>query len=167
MAQHVIGVVGWKNNGKTTLVERMVRWLTAEGRRVSTVKHAHHSVDLDAPGRDSFRHREAGAVEVLLATGRRWAVMRELRHEPEPELVSLLARLEPVDLVIVEGFKAGPQPKIEAHLRARGTPLIAHTDPSVIAIASDAALEIEGRPVFPLDDIPAIARFALERASLL
>ena len=167
MAQRVIGVVGWKNNGKTTLVERMVAWLSAEGHRVSTVKHAHHAVDLDAPGRDSFRHREAGAVEVLLATGRRWAVMHELRGEPEPDLRSLIARLEPVDLVIVEGFKAGPHPKIEAHLSARGTPLLAHADPSIIAVASDAPLGLEDRPVFPLNDVPALARFALQRATAL
>ena len=98
----VFGIVGWKNNGKTTLVERLVAGFTAAGYRVSTVKHAHHEVDLDQPGKDSWRHREAGAREVVLATARRWAVIHELREEPEPPLDALLARMTPVDLVIVE-----------------------------------------------------------------
>ena len=107
----VIGVVGWKNNGKTTLVVRLIEHLVARGYRVSTVKHAHHKADLDRPGKDSWRHREAGAAEVMLATARRWALVHELRDEPEPPLDAILARLSPADLVIVEGFKSFPTPR--------------------------------------------------------
>lgn len=162
----VIGIVGWKNNGKTTLVVRLVQHLTARGYRVSTVKHAHHSVDLDQPGKDSWRHREAGAREVMLATSRRWALVHELIDEPEPPLAELLAHMAPVDLVIVEGFKAFPHPKIEVHRAERGTPLIAREDPTVLAVASDEPLPDFDRPVFDLDDIEAIADFALAHASV-
>ncbi|MDX6749038.1 molybdopterin-guanine dinucleotide biosynthesis protein B [Geminicoccaceae bacterium 1502E] len=162
----VFGVVGWKDNGKTTLVERVVAHLAGLGLRVSTVKHAHHTVELDRPGKDSWRHREAGATEVVLATSRRFAILHELREEPEPPLEALLARMSPVDLVIVEGFKSFPHPKIEAHRRERGTPLIAREDPSVLAVASNEPLEGLTLPVFDLDDIPAIAGFILERTEL-
>ncbi len=160
----VIGIVGYKNNGKTTLVVRLVRHLTARGHRVSTVKHAHHSVEIDQPGKDSWKHREAGATEVVLATSRRWAILHELRDEAEPPLEELLARMAPVDLVIVEGFKAFAHPKIEVHRRERGTPLLAHEDESVLAVASDEPIAGLDRPLFDLDDIEAIARFALEHA---
>jgi molybdopterin-guanine dinucleotide biosynthesis protein MobB len=163
MSGRVIGVVGWKNNGKTTLVERLVRTLTRRGLRVSTVKHAHHSVDIDEPGKDSYRHREAGASEVVLATARRWALIHELRDEPEPPLEDILARMAPVDLVIVEGFKRSEHPKIEAHRRERGTPLFAREDPSVVAVASDEPLEGLAIPVLDLDDIEAIAQLIIER----
>jgi molybdopterin-guanine dinucleotide biosynthesis protein MobB len=162
----IIGVVGWKNNGKTTLVERLVGRLVAQGYRVSTVKHAHHEVDLDRPGKDSWRHREAGAAEVMLATSRRWALIHELRGEPEPPLEALLARLAPVDLVVVEGFKAFPHPKIEVHRAERGTPLLAREDPTIIAVASDEPLPDLAVPVLDLDDVPAIAALVLARLEL-
>jgi molybdopterin-guanine dinucleotide biosynthesis protein B len=154
----VIGVVGWKNNGKTTLVVRLVQHFTRAGLCVSTVKHAHHAVDLDQPGKDSWRHREAGAQEVVLATARRWALIHELRGEAEPPLDDLLAHLAPADLVIVEGFKRFPHPKIEAHRAARGTPLLAREDATVVAVASDEPLQGLEIPVLHLDDIPGIAR---------
>jgi molybdopterin-guanine dinucleotide biosynthesis adapter protein len=162
----VIGIVGWKNNGKTTLVVRLLEHLVARGYRVSTVKHAHHSVDVDRPGKDSWRHREAGAAEVMLATARRWALIHELREEEEPPLDALLARLSPVDLVIVEGFKRFPHPKIEVHRRERGTPLLARDDPAIIAIASDELLPDMAVPVVALDDIPAVAEVILRRLEL-
>jgi molybdopterin-guanine dinucleotide biosynthesis protein MobB len=160
----VIGVVGWKNNGKTTLVVRLVEHLVARGLRVSTVKHAHHSIDLDQPGKDSWRHREAGATEVVLATSRRWILMHELREEAEPPLAELLAKLAPADLVIVEGFKGTSLPKIEVHRAERGTELIARGDPDVVAVAADVALPDLAVPVLHLDDIPAIAEAALRHA---
>jgi molybdopterin-guanine dinucleotide biosynthesis protein MobB len=162
----VFGVVGWKNNGKTTLVERLVAHLTAVGYRVSTVKHAHHEVDLDQPGKDTWRHREAGACEVVLATARRWAVIHELREEPEPALDELLARMTPVDLVVVEGFKRFPHPKLEVHRRERGTPLLARDDPTVTAVATDEPLPDVPLPQFHLDDAAGIARFVLDRLEI-
>lgn len=164
MTRRVVGVVGWKDNGKTTLVERLVAHLVAQGLRVSTVKHAHHSVDIDQPGKDSWRHREAGASEVVLATARRWVLIHELRGEAEPPLDAILTKLAPCDLVIVEGFKAWPHPKIEVHRKARGTPLLAASDPRILAVASDEPLPGLDRPVFHLDDVPAIAGFVLAEA---
>lgn len=162
----VFGVVGWKDNGKTTLVVRLVEHLTAAGWRVSTVKHAHHEVDLDQPGKDTWRHREAGAQEVVLATARRWAVIHELREEPEPALSALLERMTPVDLVLVEGFKRFPHPKLEVHRAVRGTPLLAREDPSIVAVASDAPLCDLALPRFGLDDVTGIAAFILGRVEL-
>jgi molybdopterin-guanine dinucleotide biosynthesis protein MobB len=159
-------VTGWKNTGKTGLVVRLVAAITARGFTVSTVKHAHHLVDVDQPGRDSFRHREAGAREVILASGRRWALMRELRDEPEPPVEALLARLAPVDLVLIEGYKRGGHPKIETHRAAAGRPLIAPEDPTILAVASDAPLPGLGVPVFDLDDTDAIAAFVLRESGL-
>ncbi|HET6468175.1 MAG TPA: molybdopterin-guanine dinucleotide biosynthesis protein B [Geminicoccaceae bacterium] len=162
----VIGVVGWKNNGKTTLVVRLVEHFTRRGLRVSTVKHAHHAVDLDQPGKDSWRHRDAGAKEVILATARRWALIHELGDEAEPPLDALLGHLAPADLVVVEGFKRFPHPKIEAHRAERGTPLLAREDASVIAVASDEPLPDLRLPVLHLDDIPAIARLVARTVGL-
>lgn len=163
--RRVIGVVGWKNNGKTTLVVRLVEHLTRKGLRVSTVKHAHHSVDLDQPGKDSWRHREAGASEVMLATARRWALIHELRDEPEPPLELLLAEMAPADLVIVEGFKRFPHPKIEVHRKERGTPLLAMEDPTIVAVASDEPMPGLEIPVLDLDDVSGLAALALARAA--
>ena len=160
----VIGIVGWKNNGKTTLVVRLVEHLVRSGLKVSTVKHAHHAIELDRPGKDSWRHREAGASEVVLATSRRWIMMHELRDEAEPPLAQLLAKLAPVDLVVVEGFKGTSLPKIEVHRGERGTDLIARTDPDVVAVAADVPLAGLDVPVVHLDDIPAVAEIALARA---
>lgn len=163
--RRVIGIVGWKNNGKTTLVVRLVDHLVRRGLAVSTVKHAHHAVDVDQPGKDSWRHREAGATEVVLATARRWALIHELREEVEPSLDDILAKMAEVDLVIVEGFKRFAQPKIEVHRRERGTPLLARDDPTIVAVASDEPLAGLSVPVLDLDDIEAIARLALARAA--
>ncbi len=159
----VWGIVGWKNSGKTGLVERLVSEFVSRGLTVSTVKHAHHRVDVDQEGTDSHRHRQAGAREVMLASSGRWALMHELGDAPEPTLEELLDRLSPVDLVLVEGYKRSAHPKVEAHRRATGSPLIAVDDPSVRAVASDCGMEVEGRPCFDLGDSAAIADFiALE-----
>lgn len=160
----VIGVVGWKNNGKTTLVVRLVEHLTRAGLSVSTIKHAHHSIDLDRPGKDSWRHREAGAEEVVLATAKRWILMHELRDQTEPPLAALLDKLAPVDLVVVEGFKGTSLPKIEVHRAERGTDLIARTDPDVVAVAADVPLDGLAVPVIDLDDIAGLAATVLEHA---
>jgi molybdopterin-guanine dinucleotide biosynthesis adapter protein len=156
----VYGVVGWKNTGKTGLVERLVTEITGRGVSVSTLKHAHHAFDLDQPGRDSHRHRMAGAREVLLGSGKRWALMHELREEPEPGMDELLVRLAPVDLVLVEGYKSAGHAKIETHRAAAGQGLIAPGDATIRAVASDVPLELD-RPVFNLDDTGGIANFIL------
>jgi molybdopterin-guanine dinucleotide biosynthesis protein MobB len=166
----VYGVTGWKNSGKTTLVERLVAEITGRGFSVSTLKHAHHVFDVDRPGKDSWRHREAGARQVLVAARARWALMTELRGDPEPTLVELLGRLSPVDLVLVEGFKRDRHPKIEARRAETAQSLIAASDPTVEAIATDVFLEhpnVEpGLPLFHLDDISDIADFILGRVGL-
>lgn len=154
----IYGVTGWKNNGKTGLMERLVTEFCARGFTVSTIKHAHHATDVDQPGTDSHRHRQAGASEVVLASAGRVAIMQELRGAPEPPLAELLARLLPVDLVLVEGYKREPHPKIEAFRQAAGTDLIAPQDPSIRAVASDTPLALD-RPVFDLDGTAAIADF--------
>ncbi|WP_306116842.1 MULTISPECIES: molybdopterin-guanine dinucleotide biosynthesis protein B [unclassified Roseovarius] len=162
---NIYGVVGWKNAGKTGLMERLVAEITARGFTVSTIKHAHHSFDVDHPGKDSFRHRAAGAREVLLASRNRWALMNELRDADEPPLTELLSKLSPVDLVLVEGYKRDAHPKIEAFRAATGNALIAAEDNSIRAVASDTALELDC-PVFDLDDTTAIANFILAEVGL-
>lgn len=159
MSNRIIGIAGWKNSGKTTLTERLVAELVGRGWRISTVKRAHHDADVDHEGTDSFRHRRAGASEVLLTTGKRWALMHERRGEDEPPLEALLARLSPCDLVVVEGFKTGDHPKIEVRRTEAGdhTPLPASAN--VVAIAADHAVADAGVPVFSLDAVPAIADF--------
>lgn len=159
------GVTGWKNAGKTGLMERLVAEMVARGLKVSTVKHAHHSFDVDHPGRDSYRHRQAGAGEVLLASRHRVALMRELRGETEPPLSDLLAMLAPCDLVLIEGYKRDRHPKIEAYRAETGHALIAPGDPTIRAVASDVALDLD-RPVFDLDDTGAIADFILGEVGL-
>ena len=154
------GVTGWKNAGKTGLMERLVADFTGRGMRVSTIKHAHHNFDVDQPGRDSYRHRLAGATEVLLASHNRFALMHELRGDAEPPLSELLTKLTPVDLVLVEGYKRAPHPKIEAFRAAAGHALIAPGDPTIRAVATDTALDLD-RPCFDLDDTVAIAEFIL------
>jgi molybdopterin-guanine dinucleotide biosynthesis adapter protein len=159
------GVVGWKNAGKTGLMERLVSDITGRGFSVSTVKHAHHTFDVDHPGKDSHRHRVAGAREVLLASRSRIALMHELRDEPEPTLAELLTRLSPVDLVLIEGYKRDQHPKVEAHRVETGNALIAPDDPTVRAVASNVPLDLD-RPVFDLDDTSAIADFILGEVGL-
>lgn len=161
----IYGVVGWKNAGKTGLMERLVRNISDRGITVSTVKHAHHTFDVDHPGKDSFRHRQAGASEVLLASSNRIALMQELRGAAEPPLEALLTRLSPVDLVLIEGYKRDAHPKIEAHRAITGNPLIAPDDPTICAVASDTPLTLD-RPVFVLDDTAAIADFILAEVGL-
>lgn len=163
----VFGVTGWKNNGKTTLVAGLVSELRRRGYTVSTIKHAHHAFDLDQPGKDSYRHRDAGADEVLIASSGRWALMHELRDKDEPGLEELLSKLSPVDLVIVEGFKREPHPKLEVHrVAAANRTLIARDDPTIRIVASDAPLEGLAVPVVGLDDIQAITDFILAETGL-
>ncbi|WP_420013202.1 molybdopterin-guanine dinucleotide biosynthesis protein B [Tateyamaria sp.] len=159
------GIVGWKNAGKTGLMERLVTEITGRGISVSTVKHAHHRFDVDHPGKDSYRHRVAGTTEVLLASRNRFALMHELREEDEPSLAQLLTKLAPVDLVLIEGYKRDAHPKVEAHRAVTGNPLIAPDDPTVRAVASDTALTLD-RTVFDLDDTTAIADFILAEVGL-
>jgi molybdopterin-guanine dinucleotide biosynthesis protein MobB len=161
----IFGVVGWKNNGKTGLMERLVAEITGRGISVSTIKHAHHAFDVDHQGKDSFRHREAGANEVLLSSRKRWALMHEVRAQ-EPSLADLLTHLAPVDLVLIEGYKRDDHAKIEAHRNAAGQPLIAESDPSVVAVASDVGLSGISQPVLELDDTIAIADFILDYTGL-
>jgi molybdopterin-guanine dinucleotide biosynthesis protein B len=160
----IIGLAGWSGSGKTTLVTRLIPRLIARGVRVSTLKHAHHGFDLDQPGKDSFFHRAAGATEVIISSARRWAILHELRDEPEWDLRALVAKMSPVDLVLVEGFKRDAFPKLEIHRAANGKPLIHPDDPHVVAIASDVALPQAKVPVVDLNDIEAIADLLLKQA---
>jgi len=160
------GVTGWKNSGKTHLTVRLVAEMTRRGLTVSTVKHAHHATDVDHPGRDSFRHREAGAREVIVASPGRWALMHELRGTAEPTLADLLSRLSPCDLVLVEGYKREGHPKIEAHRAETGRPLLARENPTVRAVASDTQPEGLDLPLFHHDDTAAIADFILREVGL-
>lgn len=157
---NVIGIVGWKNCGKTTLASALIRELASRGLAVNSIKHAHHKVDVDQPGTDSYRHREAGAREVILAGGQRFAIMHELRGAEEPSLDELLARLGPCDWVVVEGFKAHRHPKIEVHRRESQRSPLYPEDSSIIAVATDYAAEFNG-PCFGIDDISGIADFIL------
>jgi molybdopterin-guanine dinucleotide biosynthesis protein B len=163
----VIGLAGWSGAGKTTLLIKLIPVLNGRGVTVSTLKHAHHGFDVDRPGKDSFEHRAAGAQEVLVASGRRWALVHELRGAPEPPLAALLARLSPVDLVIVEGFKAERHPKIEVHRAANGKPFLWPEVPNVRAIASDVAVPGAAVPVIPLDEVEAVTDAVLQHAALL
>lgn len=160
----VIGLAGWSGAGKTTLLARLIPHFIAEGLRVSTMKHAHHSFDVDIPGKDSWQHRQAGATEVLISSGRRWALMSELRGAPEPRLAELLAKMSRVDLVIVEGFKADPHPKIEVHRAANGKPMMHPNDSTIVGVASDVKAETL-LPVAHLDDVAAIARMMRQSAA--
>jgi molybdopterin-guanine dinucleotide biosynthesis protein B len=161
----IYGVVGWKNAGKTGLMERLVTEITARGFTVSTIKHAHHSFDVDHPGKDSHRHRVAGATEVLLASRNRFALMHELRSEPEPTLDELLSKLAPVDLILVEGYKRDTHRKVEAFRQETGNSLIALDDATVRAVAADVPLDLD-RPVFDLNDTYAVADFILAEVGL-
>jgi len=163
----IYGVTGWKNAGKTGLMERLVAEMVDRGLRVSTLKHAHHDTEVDYPGTDSFRHRQAGATEVVLSSPRRWAIMHELRDAPEPELDALLARLSPVDLVLIEGFKRAPHPKVEAHRMETGRALLAPENPTIRAVASNTAHPDLALPVLHLDDTRAIADFILRDLGLM
>lgn len=157
----VFGLAGWSGSGKTTLMTRLIPALLRHGVTVSTLKHAHHSFDVDQPGKDSWHHREAGAQEVMVASDRRWALMHELRGAPEPSMDALLRQMSPVDLVLVEGYKRGPHPKLEVYRRSVGKPLIAPEDKSIVAIASDERVAGLSLPFFALEDVDAIAAFII------
>ncbi|MET4069745.1 molybdopterin-guanine dinucleotide biosynthesis protein B [Bradyrhizobium sp. S3.2.6] len=159
----VIGLAGWSGAGKTTLLTRLIPHFNAQGLRVSVIKHAHHRFDVDVPGKDSWRHREAGAAEVLVASSNRWALMHELRGAAEPRLPELLNKLSAVDLVVVEGFKREPHRKIEVHRAANDKPLLFPDDPGIVGIATDVAVETQ-LPTVHLDDIEAVAALLLRAA---
>lgn len=160
----IIGLAGWSGSGKTTLLSKVIPRIVARGKRVSTLKHAHHGFDLDQPGKDSHAHRTAGASEVLISSAKRWALMHELRDEPEPHLRELLTRLSPVDLVMVEGYKRERIPKLEIYRAEIGKPLLHLEDDWIVAIASDAALPDASVPVVDLNDIDKIADILLAEA---
>jgi molybdopterin-guanine dinucleotide biosynthesis adapter protein len=162
----IFGLAGWSGSGKTTLMTALIPELQARGVTVSTVKHAHHAFDIDRPGKDSWRHREAGAREVMVASARRWALMHELREAPEPTLDRLIALMSPVDLVLVEGFKRHPHPKIEIRRPALGKPALYPEDRSVVAVASDETLPELPVPWLPLSDPAAIALFIIDHQGL-
>lgn len=160
----LIGLAGWSGSGKTTLLVKLIPRLTARGVAVATVKHAHHSFDLDQPGKDSYRHRMAGATEVVVGSANRWALVHELRGAPEPTLAELLARLSPVDLVIIEGYKNDIHPKLEVYRASVGMPLLQPSDPHIVAIAADGALPEAKVRVVDLDDVDAVADIVLTSA---
>ena len=161
----IFGLAGWSGSGKTTLLTALIPELAARGLSVSTIKHAHHEFDIDRPGKDSWRHRQAGAHEVMVASSRRWALMHELREAPEPPLEELVAQMNPVDLLLVEGWKWHPHPKLEVHRPALGKPLLYPQDPHVIAIAADEPIAAP-IPLLPLADTGAIVDFILDHLGL-
>jgi molybdopterin-guanine dinucleotide biosynthesis protein B len=162
----IFGFAGWSGSGKTTLLVRLLPELAARGVSVSTLKHAHHAFDVDQPGKDSHRHRAAGASEVMISSANRWALIHENRGAPEARLEELVRRMTPVDLLLVEGFKDVPFAKLEVHRAGLGKPLLCGDNPHIVAVASDAPLSNVSLPVFALDDIAAIARFILAACRL-
>lgn len=162
----VFGLTGWSGSGKTTLMVRLIPALVARGITVSTMKHAHKGFDIDHPGKDSHSHRMAGATEVLVGSPRRWALMHELRDEEEPGVEALIARMTPVDLLLIEGFKRHDHRKLEVWRAAVGKPLIAPEDPGIVAIASDGPVPGAAVPVLPLDDAEAVADFVMRDCGL-
>jgi molybdopterin-guanine dinucleotide biosynthesis protein B len=167
----LFGLAGWSGSGKTTLLSRVIPLIVEQGCRVSTVKHAHHAFDIDTPGKDSHTHRMSGATEVLVASRQRWALMHELRGAPEPSLVELLSYLGPADLVLIEGFKRDPHPKLEVYRPHLGKPLLYPDDPAIVGIASDAPLEatrpVINIPVLDINDTPKLAAFILKHAATI
>jgi molybdopterin-guanine dinucleotide biosynthesis adapter protein len=156
----VFGFAGYSGSGKTTLIEQLIPRFTQRGLVVSLIKHAHHAFDIDRPGKDSYRHREAGATEVLVTSDQRWVLMHELRGEPEPGLHRQLERLSPCDLVLVEGYKRADIPKLEVHRVALGRPLLHPSDPNIVAVAADAPVDT-ALPLLDLVDYDGIARHVL------
>jgi molybdopterin-guanine dinucleotide biosynthesis adapter protein len=161
----IFGFAGWSGSGKTTLIERLIPLVVARGLKVSLIKHAHHTFDVDQPGKDSYRHRHAGCSEVLVSSSRRWALMHELRGAAEPGFADLVAHVSPCDLLLVEGFKREKLPKLEVYRGSVGEPLIHPHDADIVAVASDARLDTR-LPQFHLDDAPAIADFILRHVGL-
>ncbi|HZD89465.1 MAG TPA: molybdopterin-guanine dinucleotide biosynthesis protein B [Pseudolabrys sp.] len=163
-SMRIIGLAGWSGSGKTTLIKKILPCLIARGLKISTLKHAHHGFDLDQPGKDSFFHRAAGATEVVVSSAKRFAILHELRDEPEWDLPELVAKMSPVDLVLVEGYKRDAFPKLEVHRAANGKPLIQPEDPHIVAIAADIPLPQARVPVIDLDDIDGIADLLMASA---
>ncbi|HEY6995118.1 MAG TPA: molybdopterin-guanine dinucleotide biosynthesis protein B [Xanthobacteraceae bacterium] len=161
----IIGLAGWSGSGKTTLLAKVIPRIVARGLKVSTLKHAHHAFDVDQPGKDSHTHRMAGATEVLVSSANRWALVHELRGDAELTLAALLDRLSRVDLVLVEGYKREPHPKLEVHRPSLGKPLIHLDDPGIVAVASDEPLAAARVPVIDLDDVEGIAEFLMRHAA--
>lgn len=157
----VFGIAGFSGSGKTTLIEKLIPVFTARGLKVSVIKHAHHGFDLDRPGKDSYRHRAAGATEVLMLSGGRWVLMHELRGAAEPTLEEQMAILSPCDLVLIEGFKAAAVPKVEVHRPAHGKPPLFPDNPHVVAVASDAPVDTP-LPLLPLNEPALVADFILD-----
>ncbi len=157
----MFGLAGWSGSGKTTLVTRLLPELIRRGLTVSTLKHAHHAFDVDQPGKDSWRHREAGATEVMVSSANRWALMHEPRGAPEATLEELIRHMTPVDLLLVEGFKDQPHPKLEVHRPSLGKPLLCRDNPHIVAVASDTPIAGLAVPLLALDDVAAIAGFIL------
>ena len=161
----VFGIAGWSGSGKTALLEKLIPALTARGLKLAVIKHAHHGFDIDRPGKDSYRHREAGAVEVLLSCNERWALMHERRGEAEPTLTELLGHLSPCDLVLIEGFKQEAVPKLEVHRPAYGKPPLFAERSDIVGVATDGEVATD-LPVLPLNDIAAIADFVMNTLDL-
>jgi len=162
----VFGLAGWSGSGKTSLIIRLLPTLNRRGLKVSTIKHAHHRFDVDKPGKDSWRHREAGATEVLISSRNRWALMHENKTDSEARLDDLIARLSPVDLVLVEGFKNEPHDKLEVYRAELGKPLIQPEDSNIVAVASDSTLDSLTVPCLDLNDTDAIVRYILDHCQL-
>ena len=161
----IIGVAGWSGSGKTTLLAKVIPRIVARGLKVSTLKHAHHGFDVDQPGKDSHTHRMVGATEVLVGSANRWALVHELRGQAEPGLAALLAKLSPVDLVLVEGYKRESHPKLEVYRAALGKPLLHPDDSAIVAVASDEPLPAARVPVVDLDDVERIADLLIRHAA--
>lgn len=160
----IIGLAGWSGSGKTTLITKVLPVLIGRGLKVSTLKHAHHGFDLDKPGKDSFMHRASGATEVIISSERRWAVLHELRGEEEWDMPALLAKASPVDLLLIEGFKREPFPKLEIFRKDNGKPLLHPDDPHIVAVASDAPVPDAKVPVIDLNNIETVAEILLKHA---
>ena len=161
----IFGFAGWSGSGKTTLIEQLIPRFAQHGLRVSLIKHAHHTFDVDQPGKDSYRHRHAGAAEILVTSSRRWVLMHELRGAPEPSFDEQVKRISPCDLLLVEGFKHAPIPKLEVWRAETGEPLLHPNDPHIVAVASDARVETK-LPVLDLNDVDGIANFILRKLEL-
>ena len=161
----VFGFAGWSGSGKTTLIERLIPRFVKRGLGVSLIKHAHHTFDVDQPGKDSYRHRHAGASEILVTSSRRWVLMHELRGAHEPPFEEQLKRISPCDLLLVEGFKFAPIPKLEVWRAETGEPLLHPNDPHIVAVASDAKVETK-LPLLDLNDVDGIASFILKKLEL-
>jgi molybdopterin-guanine dinucleotide biosynthesis protein B len=161
----IFGFAGWSGSGKTTLIEQLIPRFVQRGLSVSLIKHAHHTFDVDRPGKDSYRHRHAGAAEVLVTSSRRWVLMHELRGAAEPAFDEQVRRLSPCDVLLVEGFKHAPIPKLEVWRAVTGEPLLHPNDPHIVAVASDAKVDTT-LPLLDLNDVPGISEFILKKLEL-